>query len=131
LFSRFWARIEILFSARSRTRNVVSGFALVRERLNLGHALIRTIDESAALARMQRNVRRDHVKRIAEVESVESLFEVALDVVNVDRAAARRTRNRLSDQEQLVNGIELDIGPAELLLLAGIWQHHGEAGLFL
>jgi len=65
---------------------------------------------------MQHNVRRDDVERIAEIEPVESFFEVALGVVNVDRAAARRrTRNRLSDQEQLVDGIEFDIGSAELL----------------
>ena len=65
---------------------------------------------------MQRDMRGNYIESIREVESVNRFLQVPVYVVSIDRAAAgRRTRIGLSDQEQLVDGIKLDIGAAELL----------------
>src|SRR5437870_8213075 len=61
---------------------------LVRERLNLPHARIRTIDETTTRARLERNVRRNHISGVGKIEAVEGFDQVTRYVVNMDTAAA-------------------------------------------
>src|SRR5437016_7152075 len=59
---------------------------LVRERLNLPHARIRTIDETTTRARLERNVRRNHISGVGKIEAVEGFDQVTRYVVNMDTA---------------------------------------------
>src|SRR5258708_2873565 len=62
---------------------------LIRERLKLRHAGVRTIYIARSEAGMQRDMHRDHVEGVREIKSVDSLVEVAVDAVHIDRAALR------------------------------------------
>src|SRR5580700_4570020 len=103
---------------------------LIRERLNLRHAGVGTIHVTRALARVQGDVHGNYIESVGKIESVQSLYELPVGSVDVEGAAPRgRTRNRLCDQKESVDGIELDVGAAEDLLFARIWQCHLDAGL--
>src|SRR6266446_4804108 len=96
---------------------------LVREGLNLPHARIRTIDETTARARLERNVRRNHISGVGKIEAVEGFDQVTRYVVNMDTAAALSGAGvRLRDKKEPVYWVEFDVGAAvELVHGAGEW----------
>ncbi len=99
------------------SRNLESA-VLVRERLNLRHPGVRTIHETAPAARVQCDVRENHISGVGETEAVEGFDQVAIYVVNMNAAAAGCGAGvRLRDEEELVHRIEFDIRAAEELIL--------------
>jgi hypothetical protein len=96
----------------------LSQLALVRERLNVRHAGIRTVDETASRARLQCDVRGNHISGVGETEAVERFDQITIYVVNMDAASTRGGAGvRLRDEEKLVHWIEFDIRAAEELIL--------------
>ena len=75
-------------------------YQLIRKRLNRTNVCGWSIHKSASRARIQGDMRGNHIERVGETESVESLLKNAIDVVDIDRAAAGcRTRIGLRDQK--------------------------------
>ena len=88
----------------------------VSERLDIRHSGIRAIHKPRARAGIQRDVRGNHVESVGEAEAVDESPQISIDVVDVDGAAGRGLAGiRLRDEEQFVDGIKLNVGPAEEL----------------
>jgi hypothetical protein len=68
----------------SNSASIRSGAILIRERLNLRHASVGTVDVAGPKFRVQSDVHWNYVERVRETESVKSLDQFAADVVSVD-----------------------------------------------
>jgi hypothetical protein len=99
--------------------------------LDLGYAGVGAVDETGSGAGIQGDVCGDDIPDAREIESVDRLLQVSFFVVDVDAAAAAGgTGNCLGDEEELMDGVELDIAGA-LGLIVGSGENFGDAGLLL
>src|SRR4051794_20718095 len=83
--------------------------ALIRERLDLRDGGGGAVYEADALCWFQGDVHREDIAGPVEAEVVHRLDEGSIDVVDLDAASARSGAGEgLGDEEELVDGIELD-----------------------